>query len=391
LVCETVTSGRSATVVFAGGGSGGHLYPALAIAEAIRSRLGRVRFVFFGTQRSVDRKIVEGASCELVAQALPRLAVAPWSWPIAVRDYRRAQRSCRSSLARLEPLAMIGSGGIASLAAMREARRAGVPTVMLNPDAVPGRANRHLAGVTDLICVQWEETVAHFPDRARVEVTGCPVRPEFRWPDRGEGLAEFGLDPDRKTLLITGASQGARSVNRAVAANLEFLASRQDWQVLHLTGDLDFEEVRSAYEARPVAGRVIAYTERMAGALAAADLVVSRAGASTLAEIVAVGRASILMPYPHHRDQHQLANARCLSRLGAAEVMVDAVSAARNGPALRVAMASLMDDDDARDQMAAAAKAMGRLGAAGCIADRVLELASARGMNCATESMEPAI
>ena len=390
LVSETVTLRRSATVVFAGCGSGGHLYPALAIAEAIRARLGSVRFVFFGTQRSVDRKIVEGASCELVAQTLPRISRKPWSWPIAVWDYRRARHSCRSSLAQLEPLAMIGSGGMASFAAMREARRAGVPTVIFNPDALAGKANRRLAAVADLICVQWEETVARFPGRARVEVTGCPVRPAFHGPDRAAGLAEFGLDPQRKTLLITGASQGARSVNRAVAANLEFLASRQDWQVLHLTGDLDYEEVRAAYGARPVAGRVIAYTERMAEALAVADLVVARAGASTLAEIVAVGRASILMPYPHG-NRHQLANARCLSRLGAAEVMLDAVNPVENGPALRAVMSSLMDDDDAREQMAAAAKAMGRLDAADCIADRVLELARARGMNCATESVEPAI
>ena len=112
---------------------------------------------------------------------------------------------------------------------------------------------------------------------------------------------------------------------------------------------------------------------------------------SKVPPLILVGRASILMPYPHHRDRHQLANARCLSRLGAAEVMVDAVNAGENGPALRVAMASLMDDDDAREQMAAAAKAMGRLDAADCIADRVLELARARGMNCATESVEPAI
>ena len=391
MVCETVTSRRSATVVFAGGGSGGHLYPALAIAGAIRERLGQVRFVFFGTQRSVDRKIVEGAACELVAQTLPLLGMAPWSWPGAVRDYRRARHSCRSSLARLSPLAMIGSGGLASLAAMREACRAGVPTVMLNPDAVPGRANRLLSGWTDLICVQWEETVAHFPARARVEVTGCPVRPEFVRRDRAAGLAEFGLDPDRRTLLVTGASQGARSVNRAVAANLDCLASRPEWQVLHLTGVADHEEVRAAYQGRRVAGRVMAYTERMAEALAAADLVVSRAGASTLAELVAVGRASILMPYPHHRDQHQFANARCLSRLGAAEVMADAVDAAENGPALRAAMASLMDNNDARERMADKAKAMGRVDAADRIADCVLELARLRGMNCATESMEAMI
>jgi UDP-N-acetylglucosamine--N-acetylmuramyl-(pentapeptide) pyrophosphoryl-undecaprenol N-acetylglucosamine transferase len=233
--------------------------------------------------------------------------------------------------------------------------------------------------------------VAHFPDRARVEVTGCPVRSEFARADRAAGLAAFGLDPDRRTLLVTGASQGSRSVNRAVAANLDFLASRRDWQVLHLTGEADHDEVRAAYAGRPVPGRVIAYTERMADALSAADLVVSRAGASTLAEITTVGRASILMPYPHHRDDHQFANARCLTRVGAAEVIVDEVDEEENGPALRGVMAPLMDDHAARERMAAAANVLGRVDAADRIADRVLELASARSAIRSTESVKSAI
>lgn len=364
------------TVVFAGGGSGGHLYPALAIADAIRARVAGVRFVFFGTRREVDRRIVERASCELIAQRLPRLRLAPWSWPGAMADHQRAKRSCRSSIASLRPMVVIGSGGMASYAAMSEASRAGVPTVLHNPDAVPGKANRLLAGCADLICVQWEDTVARFSDRSRVVVTGCPVRPAFRDADRTAGIAEFDLDPNRKTLLVTGASQGARSVNRAVLANLGFLAGRPDWQVLHLTGAQDFQEVRSAYEKHPAVGRAVAYTERMADALAAADLVVSRAGASTLAELTAVGRASILVPYPHHRDQHQLANARCLSRVGAAEVVPDAVDPEITGPALRAAMERLMDDEGARGRMGGAARAMGRADAADRIAEHALGLAA---------------
>lgn len=147
------------------------------------------------------------------------------------------------------------------------------------------------------------------------------------------------------------------------------------WQFLHLTGATDYEQVRAAYESRSVAGRVLAYTEHMADALAAADLVVSRAGASTLAEVTAVGRASVLMPYPHHRDKHQSANAAVLADAGAAVVVEDRLSASKNAPVLGKVLSQLMQDDAARGKMSARASGLGTTGAAATIADAVLEMA----------------
>jgi UDP-N-acetylglucosamine--N-acetylmuramyl-(pentapeptide) pyrophosphoryl-undecaprenol N-acetylglucosamine transferase len=147
-------------------------------------------------------------------------------------------------------------------------------------------------------------------------------------------------------------------------ALLPHLAQIEAWQILHLTGAADFESVRTAYGNGMAAGKVVAYTDDMADALAAADLVISRSGASTLAELTAVGRASVLMPYPHHRDQHQLANARCLARSGAARIVADSVDTGQNASSLRAALDELLRDDGARERMAAAARRIGQGNAA---------------------------
>jgi UDP-N-acetylglucosamine--N-acetylmuramyl-(pentapeptide) pyrophosphoryl-undecaprenol N-acetylglucosamine transferase len=205
---------------------------------------------------------------------------------------------------------------------------------------------------------------------------------------RESGIARFELRLDRKTLLVTGASQGARSINEAVVANLDLVESLPDWQILHLTGEKDHPDTAAAYRTRSIAAVVIPYTDYMADALSAADLVISRAGASTLAEITAVGRPSILMPYPYHRDQHQLANAKCLARVSAARIVHDAIDPAINGPALRSVLEELLIGDVAREVMSSAARSIGRGNAAADIAEQVLRLAEKPGMERARESVE---
>lgn len=363
-------------IAFAGGGTGGHLYPALAIADAIRARLPGARFVFFGTQRAIDQRILSAVDCELVQQPFPSMHRAPWRLFRILTGFRQSSLLCRSLFASDRPAVVIGTGGLGSVPAVREAARIGIPTALLNPDALPGKANRYLADSVNVVFAQWEETIGQFPSAVRVEVCGCPVRAGFNRATREAGMKRFGLDADRKTLLVTGASQGARTINQAVLANLDFLESQRDWQVLHLTGEPDFREVQASYAGRPVRASVLPFTEHMAEALAAADLVVSRAGASTLAEITAMGRPAVLMPYPFHRDKHQLANARCLVRAAAARIVHDRIDPAENGPSLREALEPLLTSVEARESMAQAARRIGRGNAASQIADRIVELAS---------------
>ena len=388
MVSQKPPRGGPPIVAFAGGGTGGHLYPALAIADALRRCWPDVRCVFFGTHRPIDQRILEGTGHELIRQALPPIRLAPWRWPGMLRGYWQTSRLCRARLEIDRPMVVIGTGSLSSVPAVREAHRAGLCTVLLNPDAIPGRANKHLASQADVVFAQWEETVAWMPRTTDVRVMGCAIRPQFAAVDGAAGVRRFGLDPARRTLLVTGASQGARTVNEAVLANLDFLESHHDWQVLHLTGELDFDRVREAYQGRDIRARVLSFTERMAEAIAAADLVISRAGASTLAEITALGRPGILFPYPFHRDMHQLANARCLERMSAARIVHDAIDPAINGPALRRALEPLMNDDQGRAAMGEAARRMGRASAAGEIAGQIIDLALGRGAPPTCETLE---
>jgi len=285
---------------------------------------------------------------------------------------------------------VIGSGGLSSVPPVLEAVRAGIPSVLLNPDAIPGRANRMLGSRVDAVFTQFEDTTAWFRRKERVLVTGCPIREAFNRASREKGIGRFRLDPDRRTLLITGASLGARNINEAVAALLPDLRKSEGWQILHLTGEADYEAVRSAYQTSGSDAKVLAYTEDMPDALAAADLVVSRAGASTLAELTAVGRASILMPYPYHRDQHQLANAGCLARAGAARIVPDRKTTRKNIPSLRAALEELMRNDGAREAMASAARRIGRGDAAARVAERIFAQINSSGQR-SIETVKPSL
>lgn len=388
MIASASTEPTGLLFAFAGGGTGGHLYPAIGVAAAIRERLPDARFVFFGTQRAIDQQILETVDCGLVRQTLSPLSAKPWRWPAMMRDLRASHRVCRDFFGTDVPSVVIGTGGLASVAPVREADRAGIPVAIFNPDAIPGRANRHLAARASVVFAQWSDTTRHYPKSIRVEVTGCPVRPAFQAADRQAGIEHFGLDPARKTLLVTGASQGARTINEAVLACADFVAESGDWQILHLTGKNDHEFVSQGYLGRGVLAKVVAYTENMADALAAADLVISRAGASTLAELTALGRASVLLPYPFHRDQHQWANALCLSEGGAARIVRDSIDANVTAPALRSALSELLGSDDRREQMSVAAARLGRLDAADVIAEKLLDLAGRHQVVRTSETME---
>jgi UDP-N-acetylglucosamine--N-acetylmuramyl-(pentapeptide) pyrophosphoryl-undecaprenol N-acetylglucosamine transferase len=398
------------------------------VAGALRARIPDVQFVFFTTSRPIDNAILGAQPVVCIPQPVRRPQKAPWTWFAFAKSWRASVRLCRGVLAQHAPLMVIGSGGYASAPPLRTAQAMGIPTALLNPDAIPGRANRLLGRRANLIFAQWEDTRQSFHQHPGFCVTGCPVRPEFQAAVRARGIARFGLDPQQRTLLVTGASQGARTINDAVVALAREIVALAGWQVLHLTGTADLPRMLDSYRAAlgsewvttvtdddarqeprpsprhggPVAGgllprmedgpgagqsptirdkaakagarvRVVAYTKHMADALAAADLVIARAGASTLAELTALGRASILLPYPFHRDQHQLANARVLVRAGAARLVRDRIDPAGNAAALRSVLLPLMDDEFARERMAAAARRIGVVDAAGDIARRIQE------------------
>ena len=290
-------------IVFAGGGTGGHLYPMLAVARLLCERVEWLRLTFLTTERPIDRRVIRsvlndhsGSPIEIIAQSVVPLPASLLSTARFIKRWRESIRLCRGEFRRYKPAVVIGSGGYGSAPAISVARRMGIPTAILNPDAIPGKANRYLGSKVGAIFVQWPVTRRHFRRKAPVRVVGCPVRAEFGGTTRAAGIDRFGLDPRKKTLLITGASHGARSINDAVVGILEThgllsagFGGGAGWQFLHLTGTADYEQVRAGYESRSVAGRVLDYTEHMADALAAADLVVSRAGAFETSSIFGAG------------------------------------------------------------------------------------------------------
>jgi len=364
-------------VVFAGGGTAGHLFPALAVGDALVDLRGGLDLGFLVTDRAIDRRVLESAGRDFAVQPVAPFSARPGRFWRFLRGWRAACAGARSRFQERRPAVVVGSGGYGAGPALQVAWKMGIPLVLLNPDAVPGRANRLFVRRAGAVFAQWEVTRQRFPRAVNVQVTGCAVRASFAAATRQRGLTEFELDPRRKTLLVTGASQGAHSINQAMVALAGSLSrDAEGWQVLHLSGEADLRMVADAYAAARLPAVVLAYTEHMEGALAVADLVVSRAGASTLAELTVVGRPSILLPYPYHRDQHQSANARVLERAQAALVLTDRVDAAANAARLGPSLRLLMGDPQRLQGMGAAAKRLGRPEAAGEIARSVLDLVS---------------
>ena len=362
-------------ILLAGGGTGGHLYPGLALAEAVCRIEPGAAIAFTCTRRPIDRKVLAGRGYPFTEIDARPFNKWPWTWPGLAVSLVRSGYQARRRLREYCPDVVVGLGGYGSYAAVRIGQKYDLPTAILNPDILPGRANRRLARWADLAFCQFQETVAEFGDRGRL--TGCPIRPSLFGATRAAGLAEFGLDPARRTLLVTGASLGARTVNLAVLALLKERGLPEGWQVLHLTGHGEYEEVARAYrESVNVPAVVRPYAEQMGLAYAASDLVVARAGASTIAEILAVGRPAIFLPYPFHRDQHQMRQARVVESLGAAVVVEDRPGDPATWRDLAQVLLAVAQDRTRLAGLAEKARAVGRPGAAEDIARQVLELAA---------------
>ena len=316
-------------VVIAAGGTGGHIFAALALADSLAGDHGAdVRFI--GTPGGQEATRVPAAGYRF--DAVPS---APLLREVSLRAAKAPVVALRSALA-CAPLVegadvAVGTGGYASVPAILAARRAHVPIVLHEPNARPGLANRVLARFADAIGVAFEGVGQRLRGTARVEVTGYPVREAIlRVADHREELADeareaLDLDPDRRTVLLWGGSQGALHLDQVVAAALPLLGSDEDLQLIVLTGTANLAVVAAAAE-RATGVRVCAlpFLDRMELAFAVADMAVSRAGATTIAEQTVCGLPALLVPYPHATENHQEANARELERAGAAGVVLDA-------------------------------------------------------------------
>jgi UDP-N-acetylglucosamine--N-acetylmuramyl-(pentapeptide) pyrophosphoryl-undecaprenol N-acetylglucosamine transferase len=350
-------------VVLAGGGSAGHVVPALALAEAILKADPETRVHFIGTPGGQEERLVPAAGHPLdVVPSRPVLGRSPLRMLGALVALVRGVWVARRLLRRMDAQLVIGAGGYASVPAVLAAVSCRIPTALLEPNARPGRANVLLGRFARRVCVQFEDARPWFPPGRALRL-GFPVR---EIPRSNGGTGELRV-------LVMGGSQGARTINRAWIAGLERLAGLRGLRITHQTGKLDYDEVRAAYEAAQLEADVAAFYDDMPSRLARTDLLVARAGASTIAELCMAGVASILVPLPL-ADDHQLANARELERAGACVVV-------RNDQAAELLIdevGRLCGDTVTRDRMAEAAAARAQPDAAARIWRSCRELARGR-------------
>ncbi|MCI0469832.1 MAG: undecaprenyldiphospho-muramoylpentapeptide beta-N-acetylglucosaminyltransferase [Nitrospirae bacterium] len=361
-------------IIIAGGGTGGHLYPGIAVADefclgkyAAEYNIQKRDIIFIGTESGIEAKVIpqtgyqirflkaEGLSGKPILKKVRSLFLFLISFVSSLKIIRQ-----------LRPDIVIGVGGYASAAMVLAAVYKGFPTIILEQNLAPGMANKFLSRFVDAVAVSFYESMEYFHSD-KIHLTGTPIRREMLLKGDRDCYSLFSLQKDRFTVFIFGGSQGAASINNAVIESLNYLLDlRQNIQFMHQTGTRDFERVREAYRKFSFEGMAAPFIYQMAEAYAAADLVVCRAGAATLAEITALGKPAVLIPYPHAAANHQQYNAQKLDKTGAARMILDRDL---NGELLADTIRELYLNEGARKKMQAEASAFGKPDAAEKIVD----------------------
>lgn len=356
--------------MIAGGGTGGHLFPALAIAEAFMERKPDRRILFVGTGRGLEASVLAKEK-----YSYQTITVASWHGksPLAklgtLFSIPRSLWRARSLIHSFHPDFVLGVGGYASGPVVLVAWASGVRTAIQEQNAFPGLSNRILGRFVDRVFISFADSARHFPAKKTV-LTGNPVRRKMRPKTHrppGEGTPPF-------TLLVFGGSQGAHRLNQAMVESLPYLrAERGKWRIIHQCGDRDIQEVREGYAKEGWEAEVQAFIHEMDQAYGAADLVVCRAGATTLFELMAMGKPAVLVPYPFAANDHQALNARVLVRAGAAlMIRNEELTGSLLGGTLR----ELSGDPGRLESMGRASAALAKPQAAQEIVNRCVEMMS---------------
>ncbi len=317
-------------IILTGGGTGGHIYPALAVAERLQQLYPDCELLYVGTDRGLEKEIVpkRGIPFRTInAEGLPRKLN-----PALVKAVKKSADGCvqaRKIVKEFRPDVVIGTGGYVCGPVVLAAKLQGVPTMIHEQNAFPGITNKALARFVNRIMVNFEESKQYFVHKDRIAVTGLPVRQEVLATQKEAGIRYFGFSTEKTTLLVSGGSRGARSLNRAMVDAYPELVKHSDLQIIHLTGRTDYDDtlaalLRKGIDIAEYPQIVIkAYLDDMQYGLAAADFCVGRAGATFLAELTACGLPGILVPYPYAAENHQEYNARALVDQQAAYMILD--------------------------------------------------------------------
>jgi UDP-N-acetylglucosamine--N-acetylmuramyl-(pentapeptide) pyrophosphoryl-undecaprenol N-acetylglucosamine transferase len=356
-------------IVIAGGGTGGHLFPGIAIAEEFLRQNEKSLVIFIGTKKGIEHRLLGRLGYELKeidveglkGRGLKALIKGIYAIP-------RSMWQSRKILADFQPDVVIGVGGYASGPALIAAWLMKIPTAIAEQNALAGNTNLILGKFVDKVFLTYEQSKNPFAAK-KVQVTGNPVRRAF-----ASRLPQAGSVRQSRQILIFGGSQGAAAINKTVVEMLPFLDKMNDsLRIVHQTGECDLEMVKKAYERSGIEAEVCAFIVDMASAYTASDLIICRAGATSLAEITAAGKASILIPFPYAANDHQTLNARAMADEGAAVMISERELTAQR---LFDLVGKLLTDKQKLSDMERQSKNMGRLDAAASIVDACVQLAA---------------
>jgi UDP-N-acetylglucosamine--N-acetylmuramyl-(pentapeptide) pyrophosphoryl-undecaprenol N-acetylglucosamine transferase len=362
-------------VFIAGGGTGGHLFPGIAVAEEFRARDSETEVVFMGTEKGLEANIVpkEGYPIKFL-RVEGVLGRSPLGKLLALWKLFRSVFYSRGLFMEALPDIVVGTGGYVSAGPVAAAKTLSIPTLLLEQNLVPGLANRVLSRIADMVAVTYHESMSFFP-RIKTSFVGNPVRSGILTGKKKNALRLFSLEGGKLTVLVLGGSRGARKINNAMLDALNLLLdARNEMQFLHQTGDEDYETVRKRYRELGFRAMVAPFVYQMPEAYAVADILVSRAGATTVAELTALGKASILIPYPH-AGGHQEFNAQKLQEMGGCRVLNDREL---SGDDLAREIRRLSESEELRNEMRKNSRALGRPDAARKVVDLAMSLVKAR-------------
>jgi UDP-N-acetylglucosamine--N-acetylmuramyl-(pentapeptide) pyrophosphoryl-undecaprenol N-acetylglucosamine transferase len=355
---------KSLKILIACGGTGGHLFPGIAVAEALRSRGHEVMLLI--SEKKVDAE-ASAKYAHLRFETVPAVAKPPTFSPKMIPflfKLWRTVKQCRKILAEHQCDAVLGMGGFTSLPPVLAGKKMGLMTYVHDSNALPGKANRLTARWCRKVLIGLEAAARYFP-HADVVVTGTPVRHELAvLPNQPEARAKYGLSADGRAVLVMGGSQGAKRLNTLV---VEAAKAMPGLQFLHITGALDFDRVKEMAAGRE-GYHVLSFCDDMAAAYAACDVAVCRSGASSMTELSYVAMPSILVPYPYAADDHQSVNARVFEEAGAAVMRQEADLDAGE---LVADLTRMVEDEEVWKEMSAKADGLARRDAAGKICDEI--------------------
>lgn len=362
-------------VILSGGGTGGHIYPAIAVADALRDQRPDVDILFVGAQGRMEMEKVPAAGYPVVGLWISgidrRLSLRNFLFPVKVIS---SLWTAAGVIRKFKPDVVAGFGGFASGPLLRMASWMGIPAVIQEQNSYAGITNRMLARTAEKICVAYPGMDKFF-EAEKIVITGNPVRKDLQElkSKRAEAYAFFGLDHTKKTILLFGGSLGARTLNETMRAQAELLRQHQEIQVLWQMGRLYAESYKVSETAGLQNVHALSFIDRMDLAYAAADVVIARAGALTISELCLAAKAAILVPSPHVAEDHQSKNAEALVARGAAVMVADADAK----EVLLSQALGILDNPDAKLKLEVSIAALAKPGAADRIAELILKTAQA--------------